>query len=161
MPLPITAEHFDTDKFCLADGSITRAKAWRILGTCVEASVWFEMASISMWRCYSSGYFEEGFQKQLEKLRSAIKLGTLDNDMAYKKGLIEVDFKAEMLWKENYYNGLNIDKCHAPRVSIRHFMERLENLRSVEELEKLHDAATCPERKFTIQLFQNVLKMPV
>ncbi|KAK9205114.1 hypothetical protein WN943_015381 [Citrus x changshan-huyou] len=67
-----------------------------------------------------------------------------------------------MLWKENYYNGLNIDKCHAPRVSIRHFMERLENLRSVEvsfgggiipggvvallnawmELEKRHDAAT-------------------
>lgn len=82
-----------------------------------------------------------------------------------------------MLWKENYYNGLNIDKCHAPRVSIRHFMERLENLRSVEvsfgggiipggvvallhawmELEKRHDAATSPVRKFAIQLFQNAL----
>lgn len=120
-----------------------------------------------------------------------------------KKGLIELlvryiffqDFKAGMLGKENYYNGLNIEECHAPRVSIRHFMERLEHLRSVEvafppraggggggvvgwlgrlipggvvvllhasqELEKLHDAATCPERKFTIQLFQNALKMPV
>lgn len=90
-----------------------------------------------------------------------------------------------MLGKENYYNGLNIEECHAPRVSIRHFMERLEHLRSVEvasppaeggriipggvvvllhasqELEKLHDAATCPVRKFTIQLFQNALKMPV
>lgn len=92
-----------------------------------------------------------------------------------------------MLGKENYYNGLNIEECYAPRVSIRHFMERLEHLLSVEvaspqagggggriipggvvvllhasqELEKLHDAATCPERKFTIQLFQNALKMPV
>lgn len=57
-----------------------------------------------------------------------------------KKGLIQLlvryiffqDFKAGMLAKENYYNGLNIEECHAPRVSIRHFMERLEHLRSVE-----------------------------
>lgn len=34
-------------------------------------------------------------------------------------------------------------------------------LHASQELEKLHDAATCPERKFTIQLFQNALKMPV